>query len=87
MWACYGFNIGTLPDNLPTLSQLSGLTLPLAHHLEQLLDIGGRLQMSTPSFLLGRYSDQGWWNYFPVAFLLKTPLPTLILLVWAVGRW
>ncbi|MBK9054201.1 MAG: phospholipid carrier-dependent glycosyltransferase [Chloroflexi bacterium] len=87
LWACYGFNIGTLPDNLPTLSQLSGLTLPLAHHLEQLLDIGGRLQMSTPSFLLGRYSDQGWWSYFPVAFLLKTPLPTLILLVWAVGKW
>ncbi len=84
LWACYGFNIGTLPDNLPTLAQLSGLTLPLAQHLEQLLDIGGRLQVNTPSFLLGQYSDQGWWTYFPVAFLLKTPLPTLILLVWAV---
>lgn len=87
LWACYGFNIGVLPENLPTFSQLSGLTLPLAQHLEQLLDIGGRLQVSTPSFLLGQYSDQGWWYYFPVAFLLKTPLPTLILLVWAGVMW
>lgn len=85
LWAAYGFQIGTLPDNLPTLPQLSGLTLPLSHHLEQLLDIGGRLQKSTPAFLAGRYSDSGWWSYFPVAFLLKTPLPTLILLVTAVA--
>lgn len=84
LWAAYGFQIGTLPESLPTLSQLGGLTLPLAHHLEQLLDIGGRLQVSTPAFLLGRYSDTGWWYYFPVTFLVKTPLPLLILLVGAV---
>ena len=79
----YGFQIGTLPNSLPTMEQLSGVTLPLAHHLEQLLDIGGRLTKSTPAFLLGNYSDNGWWYYFPVAFLLKTPLPTLALLIWA----
>ncbi len=84
LWAAYGFQVGTLPDNLPTLPQMSGLTLPLSHHLEQLLDIGGRLQQSTPAFLAGRYSDSGWWTYFPVAFVLKTPLPTLILLATAV---
>ena len=80
LWAAYGFQIGTLPDSLPTLPQLGGLTLPLAHHLEQLLDIGGRLQKSTPAFLMGHYSDSGWWYYFPIAFLLKTPLPALLLL-------
>lgn len=84
LWAAYGFQIGTLPPDLPTLPQLSGLTVPLSHHLEQLLDIGGRMQQATPAFLHGRYSDSGWWYYFPVAFVLKTPLPTLILLVWAV---
>ncbi|MEZ4641259.1 MAG: glycosyltransferase family 39 protein [Chloroflexota bacterium] len=83
LWACYGFEIGTLPPNLPTFSQLSGVTVPLAHYLEQLLDIGGRMQR-TPAFLLGRYSDSGWWYYFPVAFALKTPLPTLLLLATAV---
>ncbi len=83
LWAAYGFDVGTLPDSLPTFNQLAGRTLPLAHHLEQLLDLGGRMQKSTPAFLLGDYSDEGWWYYFPVAFLLKTPLPTLILLGWA----
>lgn len=80
LWAAYGFQVGTLPTYLPTLPQLAGVTLPLSHHLEQLLDIGGRLQKETPAFLLGQYSGSGWWYYFPVAFLLKTPLPTLLLL-------
>lgn len=44
---------------------------------------GGR-----PAFLLGRISGQGWWYYFPVAFVLKTSLPfllaTLAGLVWLV---
>ena len=84
LWAAYGFQIGTLPQDLPILPQLGGRTLPLSHYLEQLLDIGGRLQKSTPAFLLGNYSDSGWWYYFPVAFLLKTPLPTLLLLVGAI---
>jgi len=30
------------------------------------------------SFLLGRYSNRGFWYYFPMAFMLKTPLLTLI---------
>jgi hypothetical protein len=86
LWAAYGFQIGALPGNLPILPQLSGLTVPLSHHLEQLLDIGGRMQKATPAFLLGRYSDSGWWYYFPVAFILKTSLPALFLLAWALGR-
>jgi hypothetical protein len=33
-----------------------------------------------PSFLLGQRSVEGWWYYFFVTFLLKTPLPTLVLI-------
>jgi len=29
------------------------------------------------TFLLGDYSDTGWWYYFPVAMVTKTPLATL----------
>jgi 4-amino-4-deoxy-L-arabinose transferase-like glycosyltransferase len=40
-----------------------------------------------PAFLLGAYSDHGWWYYFPVAFALKTTIPflliTLVSLAWA----
>jgi 4-amino-4-deoxy-L-arabinose transferase-like glycosyltransferase len=48
------------------------------------------------SFLLGNYSDSGWWYYFTVAFLLKTPIPTMLFLViatylfvrtWQTGAW
>jgi hypothetical protein len=87
LWASYGFQIGTLPQELPTFSQLGGLTLPLSHYLEQLLDIGGRLQVSTPAFLWGQYSDSGWWYYFPIAFILKTPLPILIAIFLSLLYW
>lgn len=30
------------------------------------------------AFLMGNHSTDGWWHYFPVAFLLKTPIPLLI---------
>ena len=82
LWGTNGFDISTMPADLPMLSGLSGKTLPLGHYLEQFLDIGGRLRVGTPSFLLGQYSDDGWWYYFPIAFLVKTPLPSLILLAW-----
>jgi len=32
------------------------------------------------AFLMGEYSETGWWYYFPIAFLLKTPLGILGLL-------
>ena len=44
-----------------------------------------------PSYLLGNIRETGWWYYFPVAFLVKTPVATLCLIVLAtalaVRRW
>lgn len=37
------------------------------------------------AYLAGNTSTDGWWYYFPVAFALKTPLPTLFLLLMACG--
>jgi hypothetical protein len=48
-----------------------------------LADLTARAQ-SRRAFLLGRYSNEGWWYYFPVAFALKTPLPMIVLLGLAV---
>ena len=39
-----------------------------------------------PASLLGEYGSSGWWHYFPIAFVLKTSLPFLVLTVAAV-RW
>ena len=44
-------------------------------------------QIRSPAGLLGSYSNNGWWYYFPVAFALKTTIPFLLLstasIVWA----
>lgn len=37
------------------------------------------------SFLLGEVSGTGWWYYFPVAMLFKTPVATLAMLVAGLG--
>jgi hypothetical protein len=37
------------------------------------------------SYLLGQYSDTGWWYYFPVIFFYKTPIPFLLLLGWGIA--
>ena len=57
-----------------------GLMLMLAHVT------GGH-----DAFLLGARSQYGWWYYFPVVFVTKTPIPVLLLLVIAASvaatRW
>jgi hypothetical protein len=37
-------------------------------------------QEGQPAYFLGEYSYQGWWYYFVMAFLIKTPLGSLILI-------
>ena len=37
------------------------------------------------AYLAGRFSAQGWWYYFPVAFLIKTPVGLLALFL--AGLW
>jgi len=38
-----------------------------------------RAQAGRSSFLFGRHGTTGWLEYFPLVFLIKTPLPILIL--------
>jgi len=72
IWAFYGFEIRGLPG-VP-------LPVPAATHLQITLNARKHLDVGHPSFLMGQVSTKGWWYYFPVAFLLKTPIPLLILL-------
>jgi Dolichyl-phosphate-mannose-protein mannosyltransferase len=39
------------------------------------------------AFFLGEYSYQGWWSYFPIAFLMKTPVGTLALILASLGLY
>jgi hypothetical protein len=39
------------------------------------------------AFFLGEYSQDGWWSYFLVAFLIKTPLGALALVLASLVLW
>lgn len=39
------------------------------------------------AFFLGEYSRDGWWSYFLVALLIKTPLGTLALILGSLVFW
>ena len=65
VWIVYGLEIR---DGLPAATYWRGLLKILAEYSQ-----------GYPTFLFGQISRTGWWYYFPSAFALKTPLPTLIL--------
>jgi hypothetical protein len=50
-----------------------------------------RIKSLIPGFLLGEVRQGGWWYYFVVTFLVKTPIPLLILAALALAvharRW
>jgi len=54
--------------------------LPIGLGIVAVHDRGGH-----GTYLLGRYSDKGWWYYFPVVFFYKTPIPFLLLLAWGIA--
>lgn len=83
VWAIYGFEWGPyrfLWTRITELNQFSGPLPTLLAGIEQIFDIsqGGR-----PAFLMGEFSTEGWWYYFPVAFTIKTPILVLVLFVFA----
>lgn len=67
--------------------------VPLAAYWESWRDVLAHVDKGHNSFFLGEVSSEGWWSYFPVTLLIKTPLPFLLLLggalVWLVRerRW
>jgi hypothetical protein len=84
-WAAYGFEVGRLPG--------WPVPLPGASHWEALLMQGGSPERRI-SFALGMVSRRNWWWYYPLAFLIKNPLPFLLGLVLGLaglvaarGRW
>jgi hypothetical protein len=72
LWGIYGFRVG------PVRIGSHVLTVPASHHWDGLLQ-----QMASPAvrmmFLAGEASVGGWWWYFPFAFLIKNPIPLLVI--------
>jgi hypothetical protein len=55
------------------------LSLLPAEYLKGLFLVVNHASAGHSSYLLGESSLTGWWYYFPVLFVLKTPLPSLLL--------
>ncbi len=72
LWGLYGFQIGSIPG-VP-------FPVPAASHAIPWLRLREHMAGGHAAFLMGENRTHGWWYYFPVAFALKTPLPTLALL-------
>jgi hypothetical protein len=56
--------------------------LPLLRYLYGIWFMFFSYSSGRPTFLLGRVLTKGTPLYFPVAFLLKTPVPVLVLVAW-----
>jgi Dolichyl-phosphate-mannose-protein mannosyltransferase len=64
------------------------LTIPAAYSFQGYSSwTSGLLEFLTiaedgrPAFFMGGYSTHGWWSYFIVSFLIKTPIGSLMLIV------
>jgi hypothetical protein len=81
---------GELPTEKLSLGSLSNFILSVARKYlllpEALLfGLGDAYQrMERTAYLLGEISPNGFWLYFPVAFLVKTPVPTLLIIILAI---
>jgi len=78
VWVVYGLQWGPI-------APLAGVPGPAPAYFAGIQTIFRRTGGGATAFLLGRLSDHGWWYYFPVALAIKTPLPTLLLLLIAIG--
>ncbi|MCB9431005.1 MAG: glycosyltransferase family 39 protein [Ardenticatenaceae bacterium] len=69
VWALYGFELRPI-GNFP-------IPIPAATYFGSLFELQSHITVGHDAFLLGERSSDGWWSYFVVAFLLKTPLLTI----------
>jgi hypothetical protein len=62
---------------------------PVAEYILGVLMVMQRSSGGNTSYFLGEVSASGWWYYFPVLFVLKEPIPSLILIAFAflLGLW
>ncbi|MFN2180837.1 MAG: glycosyltransferase family 39 protein [Candidatus Promineifilaceae bacterium] len=77
LWIVYGLQI----DRMPGFQ----VPLPAAAYLVSWQTVMDHVERGHQAFFLGELSGDGWWSYFPITYLIKTPLVTLILLLTGLG--
>lgn len=103
LWSGYRFRFNPSPDptfaydwdSLPAERSLTRRAVDVARrahllpeaYLYGLARVDDHNSWGHGSFLLGRTSSKGWWWYFPFAFLVKTPVSTLVLMTLTAVLW
>lgn len=82
VWASFAFQWGQFGFVSDPLVPFNGWRGPMPTFwagLEQIAMLGGSGR--SLAFLFGRFSETGWTLYFPTAFVVKTPIPLLIMIL------
>jgi hypothetical protein len=90
IWASYGFETGPVrsfrhetaiggPGELTVGRVFEGQTLPAPIFWKGIVDMAYLQDLGHPATFLTESRSDGWWLYFPVAFLLKVSPPLLAL--------
>lgn len=59
--------------------------MPLADYLFGVARVFQRVAGGNVAYLMGEVNTKGFFTYFPIVFLIKEPLPTLLLLFFSLG--
>jgi hypothetical protein len=70
LWATYGFEFGAVREG--------GLPVPMPTQWKVWREMRVHLSQGHTGYLMGQIRDGGWLIYYPLAFVLKTPLFTLL---------
>ncbi len=72
IWAAYGFNVGPLREQL-------SIPVPAPLHWRTLFFQANSADQRL-AYALGKLKMGGWWWYFPLTWVLKTPIPLMIMI-------
>jgi Dolichyl-phosphate-mannose-protein mannosyltransferase len=71
LWGIYRFSIGPIAPGSPSV--------PAPAYWADWQAVIKEQSAPLPAYLFGEVSTRGWWYYYPITFLVKTPLPVLVL--------
>ncbi len=79
LWFTYRFQFGPVDG--------AGLPVPAPQYFESFIGMFLKSSEGRANYLMGQVSTTGWWYYFIAALVIKTPLPTLLLILVGFLRW
>ena len=71
--------LGRHPALLKTAETLLHVPLPAMQAVRGVASVWGHNRTGHDAYLLGEWSNAGWWYFFPVLLAVKTPLAFLVL--------